>query len=120
MLVQPPEVIRGKIDPCGDVLRSKRVENLLRDVAVEGSMHNAKWSRRRIEHGKAGVVLGGEHHVTNACEVRQPRPVQRIKRPRVEGLRQLSKESIGVLRRCACQRMADDHAQLAIYTPVNK
>ena len=73
-----------------------------------------------VEHGEAGMVLGREHDVADAGQMRQPSPIQWIELVRVEGFGQLLEEAVRVFRRCADQRVADDHAELAVHAPVDE
>ena len=47
-------------------------------------------------------------------------PIRRVEGARIERLRQFLEEPVGIFRRSAHQRMADDDAQLAIHAPMDE
>ena len=63
---------------------------------MKRSMHDAEGGGLRVEHGEAGMVLGGEHDITNPGQVRQPSPIQWMKLVRIEGFGQFVKEAVRI------------------------
>ena len=74
-------------------------------------MHDAEIGGRGVPHGEAGMVLGGEDDVADAGEFGQRGPILRVEFARIEGLRQVVEEALGVSLVGARQRVGDDHAE---------
>src|ERR1700730_1917839 len=87
---------------------------------MKGRVHDAEGGGRSVEHGEARVVLGGEHDVADAGQMRQSSPIHWMKVVRVEGFGEFSEEAVGVFRGCTDQGVADDHAELTVDAPVDK
>ena len=74
----------------------------------------------RVEHGEAGMMLGGEHDVADAGQVRESSPIHGMKVIGIEGFGKFPEEAVGVFRGCTDQGMADDHAELTVHAPVDE
>ena len=74
----------------------------------------------RVEHGEAGMVLGGEHDVADAGQVGQPSPVHGMEVIGVEGFGKFAEEAVSVLGRGADQGVADDYAELTVHAPMDE
>jgi hypothetical protein len=70
VLVKPPEIVGLIINAGGNALGTEGIEDLLGDIAMKGGIHDAERGCLGVEHGKAGMVLGGEHNVADAGQTR--------------------------------------------------
>jgi hypothetical protein len=65
-------------------------------------------------------MFGGKHHISDAGKLCQCGPNFGMEFARIEGLRQIFEEALGIVRRSTHQGVADDDTRLAIHAPVDE
>ena len=120
VLPQPPEIVRRKVEPgampCArNASRISRVMSCLngvcmmpKSVVFVSHMAKPEWC----------LVVRTTYRIP--ASFASARPILRVEFARVERLRQVVKEALGVGFVGAGERMGDDHARLRIHGPVDK
>ena len=118
--MQQPEVIRREVKSHAQPGSAEGIGIHLRNILTVRGVRDREVRGFGGEHAEAAVVLVGEHGVFESTQFRQGGPFGRVVFGGVEGLRQVLKETAGVVFIRADQAVADHRADLGIKRPVDE